>query len=412
MCMRLVITVDGTHLKGRFKGTMFVETAQEGNEQVYPIAFGYIDSENNLSWDWFLECLRGALGHINDPVFIFNRHASIEAGICKMFPYATHTICCWHFGENMKKRFHRKDVADIMDDAARSYSELKYNRHMEELRKLHKAAFDYAIAVGHHKWSRVHCPQRRYKVMTTNVAQCINSCLKFARQLPLITLAEFIRNMLQKWFHGRHAAAQSMRHRLTEVAHLVILKCVEKCDHMTVNPVNWNIFSVRHNGKQWTVNLARKTYTCNKFQMDFFPCSHALVAAREWNLDFTSLCADYYKRETLIDAYSVPIMHVGHPSSWEVPSDIAVWVVLNPKTKRQSGHPMEGRHASSLERTTTQSCRTYGQLGHNSRRCSNLPMVNEGPSRIVPEEYCRKCIICHSIEHNNQTCPQKDFTVE
>ncbi|KAI9162398.1 hypothetical protein LWI28_026911 [Acer negundo] len=106
-CMRPVIAVDGTHLKGRFGGTMFVATAQDGNEQVYPIAFGYGDSENNNSWEWFLECLRGALGHIDDLVFISDRHASIEAGISKVFPYATHTICCWHFGENMKKRFHR-----------------------------------------------------------------------------------------------------------------------------------------------------------------------------------------------------------------------------------------------------------------------------------------------------------------
>jgi hypothetical protein len=129
-------------------------------------------------------------------------------------------------------------------------------------------------------------------------------------------------------------------------------------------------------------------------------------------LDYTSLCADYYKRETLIDAYSVPIMPVGHPSSWVVPSDIASRVVLNPKSKRQSGRPMEGRHASSSERTTTQSCRRCGQSGHNSRRCSNPPMVNEGPSISVPDEYRRKCSICHSIGHNKQTCPEKDSTVE
>ncbi|KAK0599158.1 hypothetical protein LWI29_002843 [Acer saccharum] len=434
-CMRPVIAVDGTHLKGRFEGTMFVATAQDGNEQVYPIAFGYDDSENNLSWEWFLECLRGALGHIDDLVFISDRHASIEAGISKVFPYATHTICCWHFGENMKKRFHRKDVADIMDNAARSYCEIQYDRHMEELRRLHKGAYDYAIDAGPHKWSRVHCPQRRYRLMTTNVAECINSCLKFARQLPLMTLAEFIRNMLQKWFHDRHTNARSMRHRLTDAAHLVILKRVEKYSYMTVNAVDWNIFSVRHKGKQWTVDLARKTCTCNKFQMDFLPCSHALAAARymtpsiycfivpkresncvhccrERNVDFTSLCADYYKRETLIDAYSVPIMPVGHPSSWVVPSDITSRVVLNPRAKRQSGRPMEGRHVSSSERITTQSCRRCGQPGHNSRKCSNPPMVNEGPSTIVPEQYRRKCSICHSTGHNKQTCPQKDSIVE
>ncbi|KAK3185063.1 hypothetical protein Dsin_032349 [Dipteronia sinensis] len=228
--------VDGTHLKGRFGGTMFVAIAQNGNEQV-------------------------------------------------------------------------KDVAAIMDKVARAYTEFKYNRYMGELRNLHKNAFDYVEAAGPYKWSRVHCPQLRFRVMTTNVAECINSCLKFARQLPMLTLAEFIRNMLQRWFHDRHRAAQSMhRHQLTDASHLVMLQRVEKCGYMTVNPVDWNIFSVK----------------------------------RERNLDFTSLCSDYYKRQTFIDAYSVPIMSVCHPSSWVVSSDIAEPVVLNPKTKRQSGRPMEG----------------------------------------------------------------------
>ncbi|KAK2653120.1 hypothetical protein Ddye_012976 [Dipteronia dyeriana] len=76
---------------------------------------------------------------------------------------------------------------------------------------------------------------------------------------------------------------------------------------------------------------------------------------REQNLDFTSFCTDYYKRETLVDAYSASIMHMGHPFLWLVPSDIAARVVLNPKSKRQSGHLIEGRHASSSERATMQS---------------------------------------------------------
>ena len=62
-CMRPVIAVDGTHLKGRYLGTIFVATAQDGNEQTYPIAFGYGDSKNNSSWEWFLQTLKDALGH-------------------------------------------------------------------------------------------------------------------------------------------------------------------------------------------------------------------------------------------------------------------------------------------------------------------------------------------------------------
>ncbi|KAK2641996.1 hypothetical protein Ddye_023759 [Dipteronia dyeriana] len=125
-----------------------------------------------------------------------------------------------------------------MDKAARAYTELQYNWHMEELRNLNPNAYNYVIDVCPYKWSCVHYPDRRYRVMTTNAAECINSCLKFTRQLPMLTLAEFIRNMLHRWFHDRHRAAQSIRHQLTDATHLVILKCVDKCNFITVNPVD------------------------------------------------------------------------------------------------------------------------------------------------------------------------------
>ncbi|KAK2642031.1 hypothetical protein Ddye_023794 [Dipteronia dyeriana] len=99
-----------------------------------------------------------------------------------------------------------------MDKVALVYTEFEYNRYMEELRNLHHDAYDYVIDAGPHKWSFVHCPEKRYRVMTTNAAECINSCLKFARQLPMLTLAEFIRNTLQRWFHDRYRATQSIHH--------------------------------------------------------------------------------------------------------------------------------------------------------------------------------------------------------
>ncbi|KAK2640292.1 hypothetical protein Ddye_028087 [Dipteronia dyeriana] len=109
---------------------------------------------------------------------------------------------------------------------------------MEELRNLHLNAYDYIIDVGPHKWSHVHYPDRRYRVLTTTAAECINSYLKFTWKLPILTLVEFIRNMLQRWFHDCHRVAQSMRHQLIDATHLLILKHVEKCNFMTVNLVD------------------------------------------------------------------------------------------------------------------------------------------------------------------------------
>jgi hypothetical protein len=48
--MRPVIALDGTFLKGKYFGTMFVAACQDGENQIYPLAFGMGDSENDASW--------------------------------------------------------------------------------------------------------------------------------------------------------------------------------------------------------------------------------------------------------------------------------------------------------------------------------------------------------------------------
>ncbi|XP_013617301.1 PREDICTED: uncharacterized protein LOC106323779 [Brassica oleracea var. oleracea] len=48
--MRRVIVVDGTFLKNKYKGFLLVATAVDGNSNLYPIAFGVVDSKNDDSW--------------------------------------------------------------------------------------------------------------------------------------------------------------------------------------------------------------------------------------------------------------------------------------------------------------------------------------------------------------------------
>ncbi|KAJ4721030.1 protein FAR1-RELATED SEQUENCE 4-like [Melia azedarach] len=44
-----IIAVDGIFFKGKFQGTLIVSIAQDGNEKIFPVAFGVVDSENDAS---------------------------------------------------------------------------------------------------------------------------------------------------------------------------------------------------------------------------------------------------------------------------------------------------------------------------------------------------------------------------
>ncbi|XP_013639420.1 PREDICTED: uncharacterized protein LOC106344623 [Brassica oleracea var. oleracea] len=52
--IRRVIVVDGTFLKKKYKGILLVATAVDGNSNLYPLAFGVVDSENENSWEWLV----------------------------------------------------------------------------------------------------------------------------------------------------------------------------------------------------------------------------------------------------------------------------------------------------------------------------------------------------------------------
>lgn len=49
---RPVIAIDGTPLEAY--GALFVAICKDGNNQKFPLAFGIGDSENDVSWQWFL----------------------------------------------------------------------------------------------------------------------------------------------------------------------------------------------------------------------------------------------------------------------------------------------------------------------------------------------------------------------
>ena len=59
---RLLIGVDGCHLKTPYGGVLLVAVALDGNNGLFPVAVRVAESEGNDSWSFFLENLRDVIG--------------------------------------------------------------------------------------------------------------------------------------------------------------------------------------------------------------------------------------------------------------------------------------------------------------------------------------------------------------
>ncbi|RYR59331.1 hypothetical protein Ahy_A05g025199 isoform B [Arachis hypogaea] len=78
-----LVQVDGTHLYGKYKGALLVAVAQDGNQNIVPIAFAIVEGETADTWEFFLTNLRRYVVTIDGVGIISDRHTSINAAIAR-----------------------------------------------------------------------------------------------------------------------------------------------------------------------------------------------------------------------------------------------------------------------------------------------------------------------------------------
>ena len=132
---------------------------------------------------------------------ISDRHESIASGIKVIYPEAEHMFCIFHILNNVKIKF-KKNTAQIREfffAAAKSYTLYEFNSNMIKIKKLDQRLHQYLEDIGYENWTKVHSANNRYRIMTTNIAESINGIIKFVRELPIITLLEYLHGLVQEW---------------------------------------------------------------------------------------------------------------------------------------------------------------------------------------------------------------------
>ncbi|KAL0560775.1 hypothetical protein IC582_001188 [Cucumis melo] len=370
-CIRPVIVMDGTFLKNKYRGQLIVAVCLDGNNQIYPLAFGVVDRETDDSIQWFLEKLKGAIGEVPNLGFVTDRKTCFAKGISSVFPSAFHGLCVQHLSQNLHDKYKNDTVATLFYNASRTYRESTFVEAWRHLLSFPNGSGKYLNDVGIARWSRVHCPGRRYNMMTTNIAESMNSILKEPRDLPIASFLENVRALLQRWFWERREEGIKVTSTLTKWAELVIQKKQEGALTMKVNPIDCYQFHVKDLDKEEVVNLQTKECTCKEFQAEQLPCSHAIAAARVRNINVYSLCANYYTNECLLAAYAEAVYPVGNQSDWKTSEDYVHMTVLPPNVVKRVGRPKKKRIPSVGEAPKLHKCGRCKQIGHNRLTCTN-----------------------------------------
>ncbi|XP_022855837.1 uncharacterized protein LOC111377032 [Olea europaea var. sylvestris] len=346
--IRRVICVDGTFLKSKYRGTLLVATCQDANRQIYPLAWGIVDSENNDSWTWFFQKLRQITDDTDELVFISDRATSISNGFNSVYLNAHHGHCIWHLQTNLKSKFPRIDIVPLFRATAQAYSLAKFEINMQALCSLHEKIREYLEEeVGVEYWSRAHFNGIRYNTMTTNNAESLNSLLRSAREFPILALIEYIREKMQSWFHDRRIDAEKCTSYLTPPMEEKMYDRYNESKGFEVKALSPDEMQVSDKMESFIVNLERGTCTCKEFDLDQFPCAHAIAVVRDVGDNCYRFCSPFYSTSYWKQAYSEYIYPLSNEVDWEIPDSVRSRKVIRPLTRRGSGHPPKKKETIS-----------------------------------------------------------------
>ncbi|XP_022891757.1 uncharacterized protein LOC111406598 [Olea europaea var. sylvestris] len=342
--LRPVVCINGSHLKGPYKGTLLLATAQDANKQIYPLAWGIVDSKTNRSWMWFMSNLKDLIGDSDELVFVSDRKRSIERAITHLFPLSRHCCCMWHVEKNLIQRHFNASSVFLFKRAATTYRVEEFKRLMGQIRRVSERCYRYLEKADFSFWSLALFVGDRYNIMTNNNAESLNSVLRHARSLPITCLVEHIRKTMQR------LRAHELTNSLTQVG---ISNDTEIMD------------------------FSNNKCTCREFQLNRMPCAHVTHGATLSGKSLYNLCSPYYTSEYWRGAYMEVIYPVTREVDWDVSNEILGTHILPPTVRRPPGRPPTRCKQARYESTSQlRKCTRCGRLDHNRTTCSN-PIVSQ-----------------------------------
>ncbi|KAL7246205.1 hypothetical protein ACSBR2_001354 [Camellia fascicularis] len=151
--------------------------------------------------------------------------------------------------------------------------------------------------------------------------------------------------------------------------------CLEKAFNKgrswRVSQANADVYEV-HSFPSVIVNLSLQTCSCFQWQLNGFPCAHAMVAVRKRSRHLNDLVEPHFYVSAYRSTYTASIFPI--PTVEQPPLDPHDYVINPPDMKRPLGRPKKKRILSKGERVQQICCGQCGRMGSHNRKTCKEPI--------------------------------------
>ena len=225
--VRPVMSLDAAHLKSKWKGTLYTASVKTGSDEIYPVAIGIMNgNENEAGWTWFLRLLESAIEILvmdwpNEEyrfkyfTFISDRQKGLIEALRMVFPQNHACFCAIHIARNAEKHGGKR-VSQHVHHLSRTFSHFVSANILEKIGRISVKGKEYIEKIPPEEWRSTSWSDAarlppRYGIVTSNMSESTNNMFAGAREGSWLLSLDFILGkmmeriaFLRKNIKGKH----------------------------------------------------------------------------------------------------------------------------------------------------------------------------------------------------------------
>ncbi|XP_057752218.1 uncharacterized protein LOC130970222 [Arachis stenosperma] len=303
-----LVSIDGTHLYGKYGGTLLLAIAQDGNSNILSVVFALVEGEN--------------------------------------------------------ADFKGQDTMWLLVNVAYAKTEAEFDYWFDIMRTDNPAMCDWTNRMEYERWTQHKDGGRRYGHMTTSISECVNSVLKGTRNLPVKSLTAEAQLGSGHWFF--QALVKAIERNLRDSrCFTVTLFDRHQSEYTVAETTPTCNFSVG----TYRVSLRNRTCDCGHFLALHYPCCHAIACCAQSRLDWATHVDEVYSMSEVFKVYQMGFALCIPEGLW--PPYDGPTVILNPNMRRdREGQSQSTRIRNNMDEgdsSRPKRCGLCRKPGHTRR---------------------------------------------
>ncbi|XP_071713523.1 uncharacterized protein [Rutidosis leptorrhynchoides] len=265
----------------------------------------------------------------------------------------------------------------------------EFEQSMLQLKEFDNEAYVWLTKIPPQEWARSHFTGRVVSdVLLSNMCEVFNRWLVDARDKPIVTALEYIREYCMKRIVNVKKKILKTNGILTPAASKVFEKIksdANKCDVLWGGNQRYQVSG--HGNEQFVVDIESKSCACRKWELTGIPCKHAVAVINNMadnGLEVSepeTWVHPVYLLSTWINTYQFTVEPLNGRTLCEKAED--GYTLVAPKKISTPGRPKKKRRMSANEKDVVgvdgklssqgklKKCGACGIYGHNKRKCPN-----------------------------------------